>query len=129
MVVFVEKHIQTSECMELIDNWWRAIRRTTIGTKFDFASCNSLMTILCLDIDHQCRCPGFFILVAEIISTNWLERNSVVFRNDRATIPTIVIWRKTAAQLEGLQLWTDSARIRDTIQDDIRLVDSFISVE
>lgn len=67
------------------------------------------------------------IFVVEVISTIWLEINSVVFRRDTSIVPPLVIWRKVVAQLEVLELKAENARNRLLILSNLGLIRQLIN--
>lgn len=66
-------------------------------------------------------------MVTQTTSIIWLERNQVVFRRNRNTTLTSLLWRlAAAAQLEALEFRADSAKIRRRIKGDYELIQSFL---
>lgn len=106
---------------------WLSLKMTTRNSRFDFSGSNSLFEMIDLAISRQRRRPSFIIMVEKTISFVWLERNVVVFRQDRNIVPPFVVWRKTLAQLEALELRTTNARIRNIIKEDYLAVLGFMS--
>lgn len=70
-------------------------------------------------VNRQQHCPAFIIFIAEIISSIWLEHNSVVFRRDQSTVPPLVIWGKTVAQLEALSIRSENTNTPRLIQSNV----------
>lgn len=92
-----------------------------------FSHCFTLKEMISLAVSRLRRCPKFIILVSEVISTIWLECNSVVFCRNHTTVPPIVLWRKTAAQLDALEIKAENACTRRLVCSNLITINQFIN--